>query len=330
MVVPIIDRISTPPEAVAPNPLKKGDLVRFVSPASTPDRSEVEAGAAVLEAWGFEVDFGEHAFEKANYLAGTDEQRLSDLNAAIRDPQVRAIFATRGGKGSYRIADQLDFACMRADPKFVVGFSDITILHLSLLNAGIGGAVHGAIRGDERDWQSLDGTTSLRDILTGTGSTILKSSASEPTFALTTTGVAHGRLVGGNLDMVTASAGWALPKLYGCILLLEAVNMFLGQVDRQLTMLRKAGHLNGVTGVALGQFTDFKPSGSLTIVDLLREHLTPLGVPILGGLPLGHGESAACVPTGLETTIDCSRGEMRVVGAPTWAVTNEFHRNPGG
>ena len=245
-------------ETIAPRHLEAGDLIRFVSPASTPDRSEVESCAAVLEGWGFKVDFGEHAFAKINYLAGTDEQRLSDLNGAIRDPQVRAIFATRGGKGSYRIADRMDFGSMRADPKFVVGFSDITILHLALLNAGIGGAIHGAIRGDERDWSSLQGTTSLRDILAGTNSTVLRASASEPTSALTTEGVAKGRLVGGNLDMVTASAGWALPRLDGCILLLEAVNMFLGQVDRQLTMLRKAGHLDGVAGIAVGQFTDFE------------------------------------------------------------------------
>ena len=316
MILPVIDNASAPSEILAPRPLRAGDLVRFVSPASTPDRCEVEACAAVLESWGYEVDFGENVFEKVNYLAGTDEQRLSDLNGAIRDPRVRAIFATRGGKGSYRIADRMDLHSMKVNPKFVVGFSDITILHLALISAGIGGAIHGAIKGDERDWQTLHGTTSLRDILAGTGSTILKTSANEPTFALTTNGAAHGRLVGGNLDMVTGSAGWALPKLDGCILLLEAVNMFLGQVDRQLTMLRKAGHLSGVTGIALGQFTDFKPSGSMTIVDLLREHLVPLGVPILGGLPLGHGEGAMCVPTGLPAMIDGDRGELRVVGHP--------------
>lgn len=301
-------------ETISPRPLETGDLIRFVSPASTPDRSEVEACAAVLEGWGFKVDFSDHAFEKINYLAGTDEQRLADLNGAIRDPQVRAIFATRGGKGSYRIADRMDFGSMKADPKFVVGFSDITILHLALLNAGIGGAIHGAIKGDDRDWNSLQGTTSLRDILAGTHSTVLRARASEPTSALTTEGVAKGRLVGGNLDMVTTSAGWALPRLDGCILLLEAVNMFLGQVDRQLTMLRKAGHLDSIAGIALGQFTDFRPSGNMTIVDLLGEHLLPLGVPILGGLPLGHGDDAVCVLTGLPTEINCDRGEMRIAG----------------
>lgn len=299
--------------AVFPEALRRGDKIRFVSPASPCDRSQIEASADRLRGWGFEVDFGQHAFETLNYLAGTDEQRLLDVNTALRDPEVRAIFATRGGKGSYRIADQLDFAAARRDPKFVVGFSDITILQLALWKNGVGGAVHGALQGDDRDCQALSGATPLRQILMGTASTILTSQSAEDTFSLTTSGTASGRLVGGNLDMVTTAAGWALPKLSGCILLLEAVNMLLGQVDRQLNMLRKGGHLDGVAGVAVGQFTDFKPNGSLTIIDLLREHLGALNVPLLGGLPLGHGAGARSIVMGRLTVLDADRGELRVI-----------------
>jgi len=253
-----------------------------------------------------------HAFEKLNYLAGTDEQRLGDFNAALRDPTVRAIFATRGGKGSYRIADQLDFAAARQDPKFVVGFSDITVLQLALLRHGAGGAIHGALQGDERDVEGSAGTVPLRDLLAGNAATIIRADPDETTFGLTTRGTVAGPLVGGNLDMIATGAGWALPRLDGCILLLEAVNMYLGQVDRQLSMLRKAGHFDGLAGIALGQFTDFKTSGSLTIAELLHEHLAPLGVPMLGGLPLGHGTNARCIPMGLPTVLDAERGELRV------------------
>ena len=91
--------------------------------------------------------------------------------------------------------------------------------------------------------------------------------------------------------MIATAAGWCLPSLDGAILLIEAVKMGLGHVDRELSMLRKAGHLTSVAGIAIGQFTEFKSHGDFTIVDLLREHLQPLGVPILGGLPLGHGEN---------------------------------------
>ena len=299
-------------EAVFPKALQAGDKIRFVSPASPPDRAEVEAAAEILRGWGLSVDFGAHAFEKLHYLAGTDEQRLGDFNQAIRDPEVRAIFATRGGKGSYRIADGLDFAAARRDPKFVVGFSDITILQLALWKNGVGGAIHGALQGDDRDWQTWSGIAPLKAILTGTTSSILTAQDEESTFDLTTQGIAYGPLVGGNLDMVATAAGWALPRLAGSILLLEAVNMFIGQVDRQLSMLRKGGHLDGVVGVAVGQFTDFKPSGSLTIADLLREHLAQLDVPMLGGLPLGHGAGARSILMGRPSVLDADRRELRV------------------
>lgn len=288
-----------------PQGLKQGDKIRFVSPASSPDRPSVEATADMLRGWGLAVDFGAHAFGKLSYLSGSDEDRLADFNAALQDPSVRAIFATTGGKGSYRIADRLDFVAARRDPKFLVGFSDITILQMALQRNGVGGAIHGAPQGDERD-------SRLRELLFSPGPIKLAASEDEPTAVLTTFGVAEGILVGGNLDMMATAAGWALPRLTGCILLIEAVNMFLGQVDRQLSMLIKAAHLDGVAGIALGQFTDFKPSGSWTIVDMLGHHLAPLGVPILGGLPVGHGENAQCIPMGRLTKLDTKRRELQL------------------
>ena len=295
-----------------PSALAPGDKIRFVSPASTPNREDVEESAKLLEGWGFRVDFGANAFRKLNYLAGTDEERLSDFNEALRDPDVRAIFATRGGKGSYRIADRLDFEAARRDPKFVVGYSDITILHMALWKQGIGGAIHGGLSGE--DWTPPTTATgmSLKDLLTGTDDIALKARPDEETIALTTEGKVEGPLLGGNLVMIATAAGWALPNLEGCILLLEAVNMFLGQVDRKLTMLRKGGYLRGVAGIALGRFTDFKPSGSLTIVELLQEHLSTLGVPILGGLPLGHGEGAQRIPMGCHTVLDAGDRQLTI------------------
>ena len=308
-----------------PGPLRPGDKIRFVSPASAPNRPDVEASAQVLRAWGFRVDFGANAFRKLNYLAGSDEERLSDFNEALRDPDVRAIFATRGGKGSYRIADRLDFEAARRDPKFLVGFSDISILHMALWRHGIGGGIHGALsKVDPLSADVQDGM--LRELLTEAGSVVLKARPDEETIVLTSGGRAEGPLIGGNLDMVATAAGWALPRLDGCILLLEAIGMFLGQVDRQLTMLRKGGHLDGLAGIALGQFTDFKPSGSLTILDLPHEHLAPLHVPILGGLPLGHGKGAQCVPLGCHTVLDPVRQELRIDRSGQSRTASAGHR----
>jgi muramoyltetrapeptide carboxypeptidase len=304
--------MSSKPNIAMPSRLVPGDKIRFVSPASTPNKEDVEASAELLRSWGFRVDFGPNAFRKLNYLAGTDEERLSDFNDALRDRDVRAIFATRGGKGSYRIADRLDFAAAKLDPKFVVGFSDVTILHMTLWKHGVGGGIHGAL--SEEDWSgpgSANGTP-LKELLTNTDGVVLSAQAEEETIILTTGGKVEGPLVGGNLDMVATASGWALPNLDGCILLLEAVSMYLGQVDRLLTMLRKGGHLNGLSGIALGQFTDFNPSGSLTILDLLREHLAPFNIPILGGLPLGHGKGSHRIPIGCRTLLDADSRELRI------------------
>jgi muramoyltetrapeptide carboxypeptidase len=123
---------------------------------------------------------------------------------------------------------------------------------MMLLKNAVGGGIHGALSDD--DWEELRPSNGnpLRDLLTSNEDVVLRVQAEEETFGLTTKGKAEGPLVGGNLDSIATAAGWALPNLEGCILLLEAVDMYLGQVDRQLTMLRKGGHLRGVAGIALG------------------------------------------------------------------------------
>jgi muramoyltetrapeptide carboxypeptidase len=301
-----------------PPKLKAGDRVRFLSPASTPDRDQVMRRAKILEDWGLRVDFGEHAFEKLSFLAGKDDDRLADFNAALNDREIRAIFATRGGKGSYRIADRLDFSAARHDPKFVVGFSDITALQLALdKNCGLVG-IHGSVM----DASASHATNvALHQLLFAHGGAVLVSRPDESTAVLTTRGQARGRLVGGNLEMIATCAGWALPRLDGAILLLEAVSMQIGQVDRILSMLRKAGYLDDLAAIAIGQFTGFAPSsGGLTVIDLLRDHLEGIRVPILGGLPVGHGEDWRPVPHGAQALLDASAGNLTVTLAERFAA----------
>ena len=147
--------LAEPDLALMPAPLRIGDKVRFVSPASPPPREWVSHCAKMLESWGLEVDFGEQVFGKVAWLAGTDEERLADFNAALRDPSVRALFAAAGGKGSCRIADRLDFAAARSDPKYLVGISDITALQLSLWKHCRLVSVHGSFVPDGQDSETL-------------------------------------------------------------------------------------------------------------------------------------------------------------------------------
>ena len=284
-----------------PKALSVGDKVRLVSPASTPDEASVIRARDRLRGWGLEVELGRHVFARQGYLAGPDTDRLSDLNEALRDTSVRAVIATRGGKGSYRIADQIDFAAARADPKFLVGFSDISALHLSLWDKCKLVGIHGA------PFDSDDGESLRRTLMTDEAIQ-LTSRPTELTAKLTTKGKASGPLIGGNLDMVATAAGWCLPKLNGAILLNEAVNQAIGSIDRQLSMLRKAGHLSGLAGVAVGQFTDI----SEDTLNMVGEHIGKLNVPILGGLPLGHGDNPECIFVGAPAVIDADTMHLTV------------------
>ena len=143
-----------------------------------------------------------------------------------------------------------------------------------------------------------------------TGSVTIAPRSSEPTAGLTTRGKAKGVLAGGNLDLIVTAAGWALPDMAGKILLLEAIDCYPGRVDRALTMLRKAGHLDGIAGVAVGQFLMVEPSRGQVIIEIVREHLSALGVPVLGGLPIGHGEHPVSLPIGGMAELDADAGTL--------------------
>lgn len=291
-----------------------GERVRFISPSSAPDRKSVVRFARVVESWGLEVDIGKHAFDKLGFLAGTDEHRAADLNEALSDPAVRAIFATRGGKGAYRIADKIDFAAARRDPKLLVGFSDITILHLALWKHCNMIGIHGPDACWAVDQASADSVEALRKAVMTTESIVLHSDPRAETAELTTHGRAAGVLIGGNLDLIGTAAGWSLPSLENAILFIEDIDKWLGHIDRVLTMLLNAGHLRGVRGVAVGHFTRCMSKGEWTYLDVLRDRLGGLDVPILGGLPIGHDKHACTVPLGTTATLDVTAKTLIIAG----------------
>jgi len=235
----------------------------------------------------------------------------------VARPGIRAVFATRGGKGSYRIADRIDVEACRRDPKPLVGFSDITVLHLKLArdvrDAGATG-VHGPMVAWDEDVVGADAIERLRRAVMTDAPVVVPVDPAEPTAALTRGGPVSGTLVGGNQDAIAIAAGWALPSLDGAILLLEAYNLRLGHIDRQLTMLRNAGHLDGLAAVAVGRYTRCGPEGSepseWSHLDVLTEHLDRWGVPVLGGLPIGHGPDPHTVPLGTAVAIDPREGTL--------------------
>lgn len=295
--------------------LRPGDRVRLVSPGSFPTRAWVEESVGILASWGLVPEIGEHALDEWGYQAGREADRVADLDAAFRDPGVRAIVTTRGGAGAYRIAEDLDLDAVRADPKPLVGFSDITNLHLALWSRCRLMSVHGCLAG-------ATATASVRRLLMSTDPLVVASDPSAASAEIGVPGRAVGPLVGGNLREVAGSVGVRLPSLRGSILFVEDQRTIgLGQVDRHLTQLRRSGALDGIVGVALGLFTGFEGyvDRGWELADVLRDRLADLGVPVLGGLPLGHGgvgpdggPDQAAVTIGATAVLDADAGTLTV------------------
>lgn len=307
------------PQVLRAPRLRPGDRVRIVSPACPPGREEVARGVDLLTSWGLQVEVGEHVFDQWGYMAGRDEDRVRDLNSAFRDPGVRAVIAAMGGKGTYRIVDDLDTDALRHDPKPVVGFSDITHLHLALWSRCRLATLHGPFAKRDDTYTGPASAESLRRALMTTDPVTLHRDPSEATADVTVEGTATGVLMGGNLDAIRTETGAGLPSLRGAILFLEHQRgTGLGEVDRALTQLIRSRALDGLRGVTLGQFLGFdRDAGDPTlggwgISDVLRDRLSALGVPVLGGLPAGHGTNPPTVPLGTRATIDTAAGTLTV------------------
>jgi muramoyltetrapeptide carboxypeptidase len=289
----------------------------LVSPSGPARAERVARGIELLTGWGLSVVLAPEVYARHGYLAGTDDVRLASLNAALRDPAVRGVVATRGGYGAQRIVDGLDFDAVRADPKVVVGFSDITALQLALWR----GARLATVHGPGAAW--LDTRTpevsaeSLRAAMMSAAPVVVARDPAAETGPVAVGGpVVTGPLLGGNLCLLTSSIGTVdFPSLSGAVLLLEEVEEPPYKVDRMLTHLGRSGVLDGVAGIAVGQFTRCADEWSVSIVDVLMDRLGDLGVPVLGGLPIGHGSGQLTVPVGVPATLDVAAGTLTVSAA---------------
>ncbi len=295
--------------------LQPGDRVRLVSPSSPPTQAWLDESIDVVSGWGLRAEVGTHAVDTRGFMAGDDDARLADLNDALRDPGVRAVITTRGGAGAYRIADRIDVEAVKADPKPVVGFSDITNVHLALWRGARLATIHGC----------LAGPTARADVLgllTDPRPTTIDRNPAALSAAVEVAGRATGPLVGGNLRELAGWVGTGAVDLAGAILLIEdRRHVGIGQVDRNLTQLRRSGWLGQVAGVVVGSFEAFAGyvDSGWTVVDVLQDRLCDLGVPVLGGLDLGHDVTTPdgspdqhAVTLGATATIDVGAGTLTV------------------
>ncbi len=315
-------QISTP-SVIKPRRLREGDLVGLVGPAGAtfhPDRAEL--ARENLAALGLRVRFGEHLLDRYGYLAGRDEDRAADINHFFADPEVRAVLAQGGGWGCNRLLPLLDYELIRTNPKIVMGFSDVTGLILGL-HAKTGLVTfHGPMGGSS--WSEFTTDHARRVLFEGEAVTMRNRETSEDRLVqvenrvLTITpGTARGRLLGGNLTVLTALVGSGyLPDFNGCILFIEDVHEEVYRVDRMLTQLSLAGVLRQIKGLIFGRCSDCEPEsryGSLTLEEVLGDHVAPLGVPAWYGSMIGHIKHYFTVPLGVEAEIDATAGTITLL-----------------
>lgn len=305
-------------DCLRPPVLRPGDTVMLVSPSGPTRPERVARGIELLTGWGLRPVVAPNAYARQGYLAGGDELRGADLNTAFADPEVRGVICTRGGYGAQRVVDLIDMAAVRRDPKVVAGFSDITALQFALWRGARLAGVHGpgAAWLDERT--PPRSAESLHAALMTTGPVTVTAVREEETYPVRVPGRAEGRLLGGNLCLITASIGTPdMPDLTGAILLVEEVQEPPYKVDRMLTHLRRCGALDGIAGVAVGQFTECADGWDTSVNDVLIERLGDLGVPVLGGLPIGHGVGQLTVPVGTPATLDTGTATLTITPAVT-------------
>lgn len=272
---------------IFPASLQKGDRIRIVAPAGKVSKEKVLPGIELLQDVGYEVFIGKHVFDRHFQYAGTDQQRASDLQEAMDDPQTKAIVCARGGYGSVRLIEKLDFSSLLKNPKWLVGFSDITVFHSMLNKLGLA-SIHGAMPAffleNKKPTKSFH---SLMDVLTSGNSEMKFESHS-----LNCEGNCSGELVGGNLSLLYSLQGtpWQLDTK-GKILLIEDLSEYLYHLDRMMQNFRLSGQLNDLAGLVVGGFTDMQENESpygKSAYEIIREAVESCHFPVCFDFPSGH------------------------------------------
>lgn len=313
------------PTLLAPR-LRPGDTLGLVSPANaTYEREPLQIAIEALQALGFKVKVGTHARARYGHFAGTDAQRASDINTFFADDAVAGLIAVTGGSGCNRIIDKLDYALIRAKPKFFGGFSDLTALVNGIQRQTGLVTFHCPVA--ESEWNDFS-VAHFKAMVMQAQAPLLRNPTGERGDNLVQTqdrimtlrpGKARGRLVGGNLSVLASLAGSPyMPVCRGGVLFLEDINEYIYRVDRMLSTLRLCGALDGLAGVVIGKFTKCEPGegkyGTLTLDEVFDDYFLPLNVPVFRGAMIGHIRRKFTIPVGLGVEMDADAGTLQLLG----------------
>lgn len=306
-----------------PAPLQRGDTIGLVSPASIVGTAEeYDEAKTQIQDLGYKVKEGDNARNRYGYFAGTDQQRAEDINAMFADSSVDAIMAYRGGWGCNRILEYIDYDLITSNPKIIVGYSDITSLLLAIYQKTGLITFHGPVA--TSDWTDF----SISHFQKATGSSESFSldtrynifSEDERYLVTQRKGRARGKLLGGNLTLLTSMIGSDyLPEWEGNILFVEDVGEDIYRIDRMLSQLKLSGILNKISGFIFGQCTSCKSSDpqGFSLQQILNQHIKPLGIPAFSGTHIGHIGNMFTLPVGAPVLIDAAEGSIRVTASAT-------------
>ena len=310
---------------VKPKALKPGDTIGLITPSSYVfDTWRIDLAAARMEnILGVKTRLGRYVKARHGYMAGTEKERLEDLHAMFADPAIAGVFCLEGGYGTERLLPGIDYELLRKNPKVLLGYSDITGLHLAITRKAGLVTFHGPVATGSMPAWSL---AALKKAIfssepIGELSNPQEDDPNWPTFPIHTVspGKARGPIAGGNLTLVSTTMGtpWEIDAK-GKILFLEDTGEAPYRVDRMLTQLRLAGKLDECAGIVWGTCTECTAAKSsyevnLSISDILEEILAPLGKPVLAGLVFGHTKEKATIPMGVEAELDASAKRVAII-----------------
>ena len=304
-----------------PRPLRRGDTIGLVGISGAMHEPEVqfEQMLQAIDALGYNVIIADSCREQYGYLSGTDESRARGLNQMFRDDRVDAVVCMRGGYGVARMLDRVDFDVIRANPKIMLGYSDITALHTAIHEKVGMVTIHGPM--PVKAWMEFDDFTreSMVRALTSTEPLGVLSNPPGMEPQCIVPGRCEGQLVGGNLTLIASACGtpYAL-NAEGKVLLLEDVGEYIYRLDSMLTQLRQAGMFDQCVGVVLGGFTNCTEEYeryALHLEDIIRDIIVPAGKPVLGNMSIGHTDTKITVPLGVRCALDAEAGTLEITEA---------------
>ena len=298
--------------------LKKGDLVGLTSPAGPITPEELQPAIRQIESWGLRIKIGAAIGKKDYNLGGTDEERAGDFQRMLNDPSVKAIMCARGGYGSVRIIDRLDFSKFLVQPKWIIGFSDVTVLHCHINSNYKVATIHSKMCNSfPEDWhltdpQQQETILSIKEALTGIKMKY-KIAANEKN----RTGISEGTLIGGNLKTIETLAGTKSEiKTAGKILFVEDTGEYLYGIDRMFWNLLRSGRLAQLKGLLIGGFR-IKPDDpgeefGRTLYDIVREKVSSFSYPVCFDFPVGHQKNNFALKCGVRHRLSVTRSGVEL------------------